>query len=99
MLLGLLVTCLVLPGATIVLGADDTVERRSGRKISAKGCYRDAVRSTKKHGIRCFGLKWVTMMLLVAVPWAQRVWALPCLTGPSQPSGAGIRPVSIGCSR
>ena len=58
------------PGATIVLGADDTVERRSGRKITAKGCYRDAVRSTKKHVIRCFGLKWVSMMLLVPVPWA-----------------------------
>ena len=51
------ITFLVPPGATIVLGADDTVERRSGRKITAKGCYRDAVRSTKKHVIRCFGLK------------------------------------------
>ena len=41
MLLGLLSTRLVPPGAPIVLGADDTVERRSGRKITAKGCYRD----------------------------------------------------------
>jgi hypothetical protein len=57
------------PGATIVLGADDTVERRSGRKIKAEGCYRDAVRSTHKHVIRCFGLKWVSMMLLVSVLW------------------------------
>jgi hypothetical protein len=56
-LLGLLSTLLVPPGATIVLGADDTVERRSGRKIIAKGCYRDAVRSSHKHVIRCFGLK------------------------------------------
>ena len=79
-LLGVLITLLVPPGATIVLGADDTVERRSGRKIAAKGCYRDAVRSTKKHVIRCFGLKWVSMMLLVPVPWARRVWALPFLT-------------------
>lgn len=79
-LLGLLITCLVPPGAPIILGADDTVERRSGRKIAAKGCYRDAVRSTKKHVIRCFGLKWVAMMLLVPVPWARRVWALPFFT-------------------
>jgi hypothetical protein len=79
-LLGVLITFLVPPGATIVLGADDTVERRSGRKIGAKGCYRDAVRSTKKHVICCFGLKWVSMMLLVPVPWSQRVWALPFLT-------------------
>jgi DDE superfamily endonuclease len=79
-LLGLLLTGFVPPGTTIVLGADDTMERRSGRKISAKGCYRDPVRSTKKHVIRCFGLKWVSMMLLVPVPWSRRVWALPFLT-------------------
>jgi hypothetical protein len=79
-LLGLLITSLLPPGAPIILGADDTVERRSGRKITAKGCYRDAVRSTKKHVIRCFGLKWVSMMLLVPVPWGRRVWALPFLT-------------------
>jgi hypothetical protein len=80
-LLGLLVEGMVPPGATIVLGADDTVERRSGRQIKAKGCYRDAVRSSRKHVVKCFGLKWVAMMLLVPVPWAQRVWALPFLTG------------------
>jgi DDE superfamily endonuclease len=85
MLLGLLVAHLVPPGAPIVLGADDTVERRSGRQITAKGCYRDAVRSTKKHVIRCFGLKWVVMMLLVPVPWARRVWALPFLTALCRP--------------
>jgi len=79
-LLGLLLTVVVPPGATIVLGADDTVERRAGRKIRAKGCYRAAVRSTKKHVIRCFGLKWVSMRLLVQVPWSRRVWALPVLT-------------------
>ncbi len=62
------------------LPADDTVERRSGRKIKAKGCYLDAVRSSKKHVIRCFGLKWVAMMVLVPVPWAKRVWTLPFLT-------------------
>lgn len=79
-LLGMLIALLVPPGATIVFGADDTVERRSGRQITAKGCYRDAVRSSKKHVIRCFGLKWVSMMLLVPVPWSRRVWALPFLT-------------------
>jgi hypothetical protein len=62
----------VSPGATIVLGAGDTVERRSGRKITAKGYYRDAVRSTKKHVIRCFGLKWVSMMQQVRRWWPGR---------------------------
>jgi hypothetical protein len=89
MLLGLLVARLVPPGVPIVLGADDTVERRRGRQITAKGCYRDAVRSTKKHVIRCFGLKWVVMMLLVPVPWARRVWALPFLTVLCQPAEQG----------
>src|SRR5215213_4790628 len=79
-LLGLLVEGRVPSGATLVLGADDTVERRSGRQIKAKGGYRDAVRSSRKHVGKCFGLKWGSMMLLVPVPWAQRVWALPFLT-------------------
>jgi DDE superfamily endonuclease len=89
MLLGWLITLLVPPGAAIVFGADDTGERRSGRKIRAQGCYRDAVRSTKKHVIRGFGLKWVAMRLLVPVPWSRRVWALPFLTAlcwPAEPS-------------
>jgi hypothetical protein len=90
-LLGLLVTLLIPPGATIVLGADDTRERRTGRKIKAKGCYRDAVRSTQKHIIRCCGLKWVSMMLLVPVPWSRRVWALPFLTALCWPTDQGQR--------
>jgi hypothetical protein len=90
-LLGLLVTSLVPPGTPIVLGADDTVERRRGRQITAKGCYRDAVRSTKKHVIRCFGLKWVVMMLLVPVPWSRRVWALPFLTALCRPAEKSTR--------
>jgi hypothetical protein len=89
MLLGLLITLLVPWEATIVLGADDTVESRSGRKIAAKGCHRDAVRSTKKHIIHCFGLKWVSMMLLVPVPWSRRVWALPFLPVLCWPAAPG----------
>jgi hypothetical protein len=89
MLLGLLVAHVVPPGAPIILGADATIDRRSGRQITAKGCYREAVRSTKKHVIRCFGLTWVVMMLLVPVPWARRVWALPLLTARCRPAEQG----------
>jgi hypothetical protein len=85
MLLGWLVAHVVPPGAPMVLGADETVERRSGRPMTAQGCDRDAVRSTKKHVIRCCGLKWVVMMLLVPVPWARRVWAFPFLTALCRP--------------
>jgi hypothetical protein len=98
LLLGQLITRLVPSEAAIVLGADDTVERRSGRKITAKGCDRDAVRSSKNHVIRCFGLKWVSMMLLVPVPWAQRVWALPFLSAlcwPAEKSGRRWHKTSV----
>ncbi len=79
-LLGLLLIAFVPPGSPIIIGADDTVERRSGKKIRHLGCFRDAVRSSKKHVVHCFGLKWTSMMLLVPVPWSDRVWALPFLT-------------------
>src|SRR5262245_18498770 len=101
-LLGLLIALLVPPGTMVVLGADDTVERRSGRKIRAKGCYRDAVRSAHTHVIRCFGLKWVSMMLLVPVPWRRRVWALPFLTAlcwPAQKGGRRRHKTSIDWAR
>ena len=78
-LLGLLVA-LVPVNLPIIIGIDDTIERRKGKKIKDKGCYRDPVRSTKKHVIRCFGLKWLSMMLIVPVPWSQRQWSLPFLT-------------------
>ena len=78
-LLGLLVA-LVPVNLPIIIGVDDTIERRKGKKIRDKGCYRDPVRSTKKHVIRCFGLKWLSMMLIVPVPWSERHWALPFLT-------------------
>jgi hypothetical protein len=78
-LLGLLVN--VVPNSMpLVILVDETIERRKGEKIKAKGCYRDAVRSSQKKVIHCFGLKWISMMLIVPVPWATRVWALPFLT-------------------
>ena len=103
MLLGLLITLLVPPGATIVLGADDTGDRRAGRQIRAKGCDREAGRSSHTPVLRCFGLTWGSMRLLVPVPWSRRVWALPLLTawgGPAEASkrrrhttsGAWVRP-------
>ena len=56
------------------------MERRSGWKITPQSCYQNAVRTTKKHAIRRFGLKCVTMMLLVPVPCKRRVWVLSFLT-------------------
>ena len=78
-LLGLLVMLLP-PGWPVLVGIDETVERRDGRRIKAKGCYRDAVRSSEKVVVKCYGLQWISMMLLVPLPWSSRVWALPFLT-------------------
>lgn len=79
-LVTLLVATFVAAGVPVVIAADETVERRNGTKIAAVGVFRDAVRSSKKHVVYCFGLRWISMMLLVAVPWSPRVWALPFLT-------------------
>src|SRR5512143_2459278 len=38
---------------------DGTVERRRGKRMQAKGGYRDAVRSTQNHVIKGFDWKWV----------------------------------------
>ncbi len=78
-LLGLLVTAFA-PTGVLVFGLDETIERRWGPRIAAKGLYRDAVRSSKDYFVKVSGLRWLCLMLLVPIPWAQRVWALPCLT-------------------
>jgi hypothetical protein len=68
------------PGGTVVIGGDETIERRRGEEIEALGIYRDPVRSSKSHLVKASGLRWVTLMVLVPIPFAQRVWALPFLT-------------------
>ena len=78
-LLGLLISAFALRGP-IVLGLDDTLERRRGAEIAAKGIYRAPVRSSHAHFVKASGLRWLALMSLVPLPWAQRVWALPFLT-------------------
>lgn len=78
-LLGLLINAFVIRGP-VILGLDDTIERRRGAQIKAKGIYRDPVRSSHNHFVKASGLRWLSLMLLAPIPWAQRVWALPFLT-------------------
>ena len=87
-LLGLLLGAFV-PKGPVLLGLDDSIERRRGKRIGAKGIYRDPVRSSKGHFVRASGLRWLSLMLLVSIPWAGRVWALPFLTAlaPSERHG------------
>src|SRR5215208_6041714 len=78
-LLGLLVAAFV-PTGPLLLGIDETLERRRGTRLAAKGIYRAPVRSSHAHFVKASGLRWIGLMLLVPIPWAGRVWALPFLT-------------------
>ena len=80
LLLGLIAEAFVPEGSPLVVGIDETLERRYGRKISARGVYRDPVRSTHETFVKSNGLRWVCAMVLVEIPWASRVWALPFLS-------------------
>ena len=79
-LLVLLIEHLTQDDEPLVFGIDETLERRRGSRISAKGVFRDAVRSSESHLVRASGLRWVTLMWLAHIPWANRTWALPILT-------------------
>jgi hypothetical protein len=83
-LLGVLLEAFVGKGP-LILGIDETLERRYGKKIAARGVYRDPVRSTHETFVKSSGLRWVCVMLLVEVPWASRVWALPFLSALAPP--------------
>jgi hypothetical protein len=68
------------PEGPVIVGLDETLERRWGSKISARGIYRDPVRSSHGHFVKASGLRWVSVMLLADIAWSGRVWALPFLT-------------------
>jgi hypothetical protein len=75
-----LLLCVFAPTGPLVIGIDETIERRRGERIAAKGIYRDPVRSSQAHFVKASGLRWVCLMLLAPVPWTTRVWGLPFLT-------------------
>lgn len=80
---GILLRALVMTfggSGPLVFAIDETLERRRGAKIKAKGIYRDPVRSSHSFFVKASGLRWISMMLLAPVPWAGRVWALPFFT-------------------
>jgi hypothetical protein len=74
------------PSGPLVMALDDTIERRRGAKIAAKGIYRDPVQSTSTHVVKTSGLRWLCLTLVVPIPWARRHWALPfcCVLAPSE---------------
>ena len=79
-LLSLLLQHLDRGDGPLTFGIDETLERRRGPKIKARGVYRDAVRSSRQQLVKASGLRWISLMWLGHVPWAGRHWALPALT-------------------
>jgi hypothetical protein len=86
-LLGRVLQLLLVPGVPMRV-VDDPVERRRGKRINAKGCYREAGRSTATPVVKGVGLKWLNLMGWVRLPWCSRPWAWPVLTllAPSEPA-------------
>jgi hypothetical protein len=84
LLLRLLIQLFVPEGAPIVVGVDETIERRRGAKITAKGIYRDPVRSSKEFFVKTSGLRWMSMMLLTPIR-LQRSGSGPCPFSPCWP--------------
>src|SRR6266568_6591783 len=76
-LLQVLVQTFVRAGGTLEIVMDETLERRWGRKISKRGHWRDSLLSSKERSVSSPGLRWVTMALVVRLPWTKRRWALP----------------------
>ena len=61
----------------LTLAVDDTLFHRAGRKVEGAGCFRDAVRSTKKHVVYALGLNLVVVTLRIKAPWGGEPLGLP----------------------
>jgi hypothetical protein len=58
---------------------DDTLAPKKGPHVFGIGSHIDAVRSTRRQKIFCFGHCWVVLAILLPVPFSRRTWALPLL--------------------
>lgn len=82
-LLFMLILCAFVPeGAMVALLIDDTLERRSGKRIRYKGWFYDAARSAGGKAVSSLGIRWLCVSVLVMTPWSSRPWALPFLLVP-----------------
>src|SRR5881397_325698 len=71
-LLGLLQKAFVPEGEPLVIGVDDSVERRRGAKIRDKGIWRDAVRSSRGFFVKVAGLRWLSLQVVARPGFAKR---------------------------
>jgi hypothetical protein len=64
-------------GKPLRVALDDTLAPKKGPRVFGIGSHLDAVRSTRRHRIFCFGHCWVVLAVLLPVPFSRRTWALP----------------------
>jgi hypothetical protein len=68
----ILLACLLaalVPGTTVWLVIDDTLCHKRGAKVAFGGIFLDAVLSTRRHKVFRFGTNWVTLGLVVQLPF------------------------------
>lgn len=68
-LFGLLVDTFVPGDKPVVIGLNDTIERRWGASIKKRGNCRDPAHSSRGHFVKASGLRWLSVMLLPDIPW------------------------------
>jgi hypothetical protein len=61
--------CDLLPGSRLWLVLDDTLCHKRGAKVAFGGVYLDAVLSSKKHKCFRYGVNWVTLGVLLELPF------------------------------
>jgi hypothetical protein len=61
--------CDLIPGTSVWLVVDDTLCHKRGAKVAFGGIFLDAVLSSRKHKIFRFGINWVTLGVVVQLPF------------------------------
>jgi hypothetical protein len=65
------------PAGVVTLDVDNSLYKKSGRKIDGAGSFRDAVRSTRNKVVYATGLNLVIVTLRVIPPWATMPIGVP----------------------
>ena len=86
------------PGSRVWLVVDDTLCHKRGAKVAFGGIFRDAVLSTKRCKVLRFGTNWVTLGLVVRLPFRQDrffclnvLWRVYAKKDPKNPTGHKIK--------
>jgi hypothetical protein len=90
---------LFVPGCRVWLVVDDTLCHKRGAHVAFGGVFRDAVLSTKKCKILRFGTNWVTLGLVVQLPFRRDrffclnlLWRVYAKKDPRKPQGHKVKP-------